>query len=256
VLFVVDDGPSMGEVQEALAYRFPWFREYLEGSDWHVGVVSTDPEAGGRLREVDGHRWIDGEVAEPDALFAEMVTAGTSGPDDAQGLGATQLALGAEADGYNAGFLREGSGLHVIVASDGPDHTTRTTRGEFVVWFTALRDTVSFSSLVALEGPNRGDDYVAVAEAVGGVVRELSDDLDTTFDELGLLASGLDREFALSTRPEPDTLVVSVDLPNGAVLGFGEADYAYDPSRNTVRFSAYIPEAGAEVVVRYLPAER
>jgi hypothetical protein len=64
----------MQEEQTALTGSFDSFVNYFVGSglDYHIGVVSTDqddPNHKGKLREFNGHRWIDDSVSNPEAIF-------------------------------------------------------------------------------------------------------------------------------------------------------------------------------------------
>lgn len=266
-LFVIDDSGSMADEQQALVESFPYFVDFFVGSgvDYHLGVVSTDmtdPRRSGKLVEVGGDRWIDDQTADPQAVFTAMASLGTYGSGTEAGLGAAFTALDPLADTYNAGFLREDSGLHVIVLSDEPDQTAPSllTPQEFIDWFDGLRPDPamrSFSSIVTLSGPARGADYLDVTQAIGGVVHDIADrDYADVLLALGVQAAGLQRAFTLSTLPDPATIEVEVD-DGGVTLGFAEGDdWSYDPTRNDVTFLAYVPPSGAVVRVHYEPATR
>lgn len=267
VLFVVDNSCSMSVVQDDLVASFPGFIDHFLGSgiDYHIGVVSTDmddPTHSGRLRSVGGDRWIEPATPNPDAVFSSMALMGILGSGIEKGLGATFAALELEREGYNAGFLREASAIHVVVLTDERDqtHTNLITVTEFIDWFSVLRADPpdrTFSSIVMLAGIERGTAYIRVTEEVGGIVHDITDPYyGTVLDQLGVQASGLKREFFLSVVPLPDTLEVEVVDSGGAVLAFDQGDdYLFSGERNSVTFLSYVPEGGAQVVVRYLPAE-
>ncbi|MEQ1508473.1 MAG: hypothetical protein ABMB14_39950 [Myxococcota bacterium] len=268
LLFVVDDSCSMTDQQNDLIGSFPVFVDSLVGSgvDYHIGVVTTDldrPGESGKLRAVGGQKWIDDATVDPTGVFDAMASVGTTGSGQEQGLGAVYTALELERDGYNAGFLRDASDVHVIVLSDEDDQTRSTliTEPEFEGWFDGLRGSAaerSFSSIVALTGPDRGDRYLAVTEAIGGAAYDITaGDYAAALLELGLAAAGLHREFPLSAIPDPDTLDVTVVLEEGTILEFDrDVDYVYDATRVSVVFQGYVPESGAQVVIRYVPAVR
>ena len=131
----------------------------------------------GKLREFGGERWVDEDTVDPINVFGAMARLGTSGSSSEQGLGATYTALETLRDTYNNGFLRDESDIHVVVLSDERDQTPGNliTGDEFVDWFDNLRpdaDATTFSSIVTLNGYNRGSEYIEVTEQVGGVVHE------------------------------------------------------------------------------------
>lgn len=266
-LFVVDNSCSMEEEQALLAGNFPVFLSWFiqSGLDFHIGVVSTDmvdPLESGRLRQVQGRRWVDARTREPESVFAQMTVMGTDGYWLEKGRAATYTAIQLLGETDNLGFVRSDAAMHVTVVSDENDDSGDSPIGreEFIAWLRALRPSrqmVSFSSIV---GPvagcadigSPGTEYTDVSAEVGGVIWPICDpDWTTVLDELGFLAVGLDREFFLSALPFPDTVEVSVELPGGATQVFTAADWQYDPVRNSVTFVSYVPEPLSTVVVSY-----
>jgi hypothetical protein len=165
LLFVVDDSGSMRQEQEALAAALPSFIEQLAGGgdlpSLHIGVVSsnlgTAPEVGGGPPcEGDGdaghlqvaaacpalddqERFIRDEIAaggervtnyagELADQFACMVQLGTAGCGFEQHLEAMRRAL--DNDAENAGFLRPGANLAVVILAD-EDDCSASDRGVF-----------------------------------------------------------------------------------------------------------------------------
>ncbi|HET6921953.1 MAG TPA: vWA domain-containing protein, partial [Anaeromyxobacteraceae bacterium] len=156
ILFVVDDSGSMGEEQQNLATSFGAFVQELAAlpskSDFQIGVTTTSidepvsvtdlqdtfrrpgpnlgaPYPKGALVAVDD---LGLYVPEPRILrgdsptlvqdFQRNVKVGTAGSGKEQGLRAALLAVTDRvADGKNAGFLRPGARLVVIVVSDEDD---------------------------------------------------------------------------------------------------------------------------------------
>ncbi|HWV39450.1 MAG TPA: hypothetical protein VN033_13355 [Vulgatibacter sp.] len=155
ILFVIDDSESMTEEQDKVVAELETFVSVLlEGpvaNDFQVGVVSTSvsrhvractdegppqlthyPDASGRLQsgkdakgrpvDPDGPRilrWDD-----PDFLpsFRTLVRQGIRGSGQEMGLEAMRRALSAPlSSGPNAGFLRPGSRLLVVIVSDEDD---------------------------------------------------------------------------------------------------------------------------------------
>ena len=266
VLWVVDNSGSMGDNQQALANNFPAFMNYFLGSglDYHIGVVSTDmadPDHRGKLREAAGVRFITPDTNNPVNVFSNMAAIGANGADTEKGRDAAFVALEIEKDGYNVDFLRnkEDSGVNVTVISDEDDYSTNITRGEFIAFLNDLRpedDLVTFNSIVNPPGGGfanqTGTDYLAVTDAVGGLKRDIgTGDWSSMLEDLGIQAAGLKSEYFLSQIPVVPTIKVWVEIGSSTrVFDVGE-DYTYDQSRNSIRFSDYIPEPLAEVFIEY-----
>ena len=267
VLFVVDNSCSMEEEQALLAENFPAFlRWFLESElDYHIGVVSTDmqdPLQAGRLQKsIAGDKWIEPETAAPEAAFAQMVALGVEGSGREEGRAAAFTAIEVLAQTENAGFIREGAGLHLTVVSDEDDASTDSpiSRAEFVDYLQNVRfgrGKVSFSSIV---GPvtgcadigTPGTDYLAVTNQVGGVTWPICEpEWTQVLDELGFIAVGLSKEFFLSQRPVPETIEVSVEQ-DGTVQPFTSSEWTYNAPRNSITFVDYLPAELAVVEIRY-----
>ncbi len=271
ILWVVDNSCSMSEEQSALQANFPIFMDFFLGSglDYHIGVTSTDTsQANGDLRATAGVKWIDETTANPTTVFGSMVVMGTSGSATERGRDPTYQAIEVKSapGGYNEGFIREQASVNVIVISDEEDQST-TSRSEFINWFDTLRidpDMTSFSSIVtptaaAYPGPcpggvTVGTEYIAVTQAVGGILWPICNPAwDEVLEQLGIQASGLKREYFLSDLPVPGTISVWV-MEDGTRFEFEEEiDYSYDPTRNSITFLEYVPNALSEVFVEYEP---
>jgi len=265
-LFVVDNSCSMNVEQGLLASNFPEFLSWFQDSslDYHIGVTATDmndPALAGRLRVAQGVRWVQADTEEPEAVFSEMATLGTTGSGYERGLDATYAALDTLAYEDNLGFLRPDSGVHVTVVSDENDYYSEIGRDDFIAWMNGLRwnaRMVTFSSIVgpvtgcpAVGSP--GLEYLAVTDAVGGVTWPIcSDDWVTVLDMLGFTAIGLTREFYLSRLPVVGTLSVSLDVGGVIQNNFVEGiDWTYAEERNSVTFVERVPEPFTTVILRY-----
>ncbi len=271
VLFAIDNSCSMAEEQQALTENFDAFMQFFlqSGLDYHVGVVSTDmadPQHQGRLREVRGLRYIDPETEDPVDVFEGMARMGTSGSGDERGREAIYTGIELKKNGYNDGFIRDRASLHIVLISDEDDHSNSNPigRNEFAEYLLDLKpsaDNVSFSSIVHPESFSNGGifgdeepgaNYLWITRNVGGIEWDIrTNEWDTVLELLGVQASGLKREFFLSQLPVEGTIEVTV-LYEGVVFGFTEGDqWLYDPQRNSVRFTEYVPEALAEVFITY-----
>lgn len=157
ILFVVDDSVSMGEEQQNLATSFGAFVQELAAlpskSDFQIGVTSTsvdEPASATNLQDTfqrggpnNGRPYPKGALVAVDDTglyrtdlprilpgdsptlvqdFQRNVKVGTLGSAKEQGLRAALLAVTDRvADGSNAGFLRPGSRLVVVIVSDEDD---------------------------------------------------------------------------------------------------------------------------------------
>lgn len=257
VLWVVDDSCSMGDEQQRLGTNFPIFFDFFEGSglDYHIGVVTTDmdaPARKGKLVTKNGERFITPETSAAATVFKNMTNLGTGGSADERGNEATYAALELERNAYNLGFLRENSGVHVIVVADEADYSTNITPEELASYLNGLRkdpDDVTFSGIVLANDVK----YRAVSNAVGGIMWDVAEqDWTVVLEMLGLQAAGLKREYFLSQLPVPGTIEVWVHDLTGAELRFDEKeDWEYNPRRNSISFHTYVPEPMEEVVLKY-----
>lgn len=263
VLWVVDNSCSMQAEQDLLTANFPLFMNYFLGSglDYHVGVVSTDMENDshqGRLQSLGGTQWIDADTFDPVASFSTLATLGISGSGYERGRDAAYWALEVRNDEENAGFLRPAATLSVVIISDEEDDSDDVTLNEFILWLRGLKwsqEMVSFSSIVSQteDCPTEiGTDYMSITTAMGGITWDIcSERWDALLDQLGLQAAGLRREFFLSQLPVPGTISVTI-VDDDVTFSFLEGeDWEYDPQRNSVVFTEYIPEPMAQIQLEY-----
>ncbi len=264
VLFVVDNSCSMAEEQSALAQSFPVFMNYFLGSglDYHIGVVSTylnNPDQSGKLQGPAGTLWVDTNTPNPTAVFGSMAQLGTSGNAMERGRDAAYGALVVHATGFNAGFLRANSALHVIVLSDEDDHSSGLTNVEWITWLQgqqATRPAVSLSSIVGTSVGGAtvevGVDYIDATAQVGGVLWDINNpDYGQALSMIGITGSGLVSEFVLSQTPVLGTIEVAVQ-EGSVTYAFDEGiDWVYDATANSVLFTEFIPSPGATTRISY-----
>ncbi|MEQ1565678.1 MAG: hypothetical protein ABMA64_08575 [Myxococcota bacterium] len=263
-LFVIDNSCSMEEEQAALSANFYQFMAYFDGSglDFHVGVVSTDldaPSHQGHLQAAGDVLFIDAHTPEPTEVFAQMAALGTTGSGQERGLGAAYLALEVHRDTFNAGFYRDDASIHTVLISDEQDQTQDTviSESEFVDWYSALKRSSgdrTFSSIVETYGPDAGTVYLDVSRDIGGTTWDIaSADWGVVLERLGLVASGLRREFFLSRLPVESTLDVQIERADGSVIAglTSGRDWTYSASRNSVTLVEIVPEPYATVRLAY-----
>lgn len=293
ILWVVDNSCSMADEQSALGSNFYAFINYFldSGLDWHIGVVSTDMDAGGqsgKLRKALGFSYLTPEVNDPVTLFGNMVNLGTDGSAEERGIDAAFAAIAQPTSALaaaNAGFYREKAALHVVVISDEEDQSRNIEKNEFIDYLRTLKADadipVTFSSIVGIPGqPCGGADwtpgrrYLDVTSSVGGIAFDICEqDWQPVLDQLGLQAAGLRDEYYLSEVPVPGTIKVwledqgqrweGIDLatkpPNPTLAQVCDKRYdhtrcfafEYDSQRNSIEMPDFIPPALSNVFVDY-----
>lgn len=286
ILFVIDNSPTMDDDQRNLFRNLPVMMDFLvqTGLDFHVGVTSTNKVRAGKLYTSGGESWITTNSPDPVGEFVDMasqIPESPGAPQNESGIATTFMALQDP-----TGFLRPGAGLHVVVMSDEDDQSggTPITRNEFISYLQTLPqdpDAVTFSSIVCqrnddclTNGGSVGDNYMAVSNAVGGVIWPINDDDYTdALELLAMQAAGLRHEFFLTQLPVPGSLTVWVkdtgvardgintdDIPDGADIDDicaaredcqNPFPFTYSPSRNSVSFDTYVPDPFAKVTLEY-----
>lgn len=283
ILFVVDDSNSMAEEQQALVDGFTGFIRSLEdtNSKFQIGVISTsadsdDPRAGALLGSPPFLTVRDDYVAE----FAQRARVGTEGSDKEKGLEAAVRALSPEMlQGPNRDFLRDDAHLLVAVVSDeedcsddgaldGFEASTCYSHGDhlppvehFVEQLVDAKggraDLVSFGAIIGptlnggCETAWPGLRYAEAVQLVGGVIGDIcTADWSGMLSTMGLTATGIVRDFPLTSAAVPESLVVTVDA--APVLEDERDGWTYDVASATLTFHGLgVPERGAEIVVEY-----
>ena len=139
ILFVVDNSPGMGEIQEALSQAMPRFVQQLnsvQSLDYQLGITSTDifheNQKGSLQTGVDGQAGCPGNrprIINRNTQAGPMVAAcnvvlGEEGDNFESGLEAVRYATHgphAEAGQANDGFIRNDARFVVVVVSDEND---------------------------------------------------------------------------------------------------------------------------------------
>lgn len=261
VLWVMDDSGTMSEEQSNVIANLSQFVSVMArmGADWQVGAVTTSAGSGGGLLTGDIVTAYDAEV---ESRFAELVDVGTAGEREEQGLLALELATSEPLlSGENAGLLRDGADLAVIVLSDEDDQSPGDV-ADYVAHLEALKGAGN-ARLSAVVGqlpagcasPYAAADpaarYIEVATATGGLQDSICRvDFSETMKDLALNALGLDDTFELTRVPEPETLEVLLD---GVKLHERpENGWQYDAGLNAIVLDGYaVPGPGAAITVNY-----
>lgn len=266
VLFVIDNSGSMEDHQDKVADNiasfFDWFQTL--DLDYHMGVVTTDvvdPDQSGLLQ--GSPTFITPSTSSAQSALAEAVAVGENDWGDEQGLAAMELALSEPAlSGHNAGFLRDGAFLSIILLSDEPEQSGPDA-AHYVAFLAGVKPDVSLLSVSVIVGDpgsgcgelcgwdwvdaEPGDKYAAVQQAYPGVFESVCTcDFTEALQDIGWTSAGFRSTFELSqVPPEPSQIEVTVD-------GSPATGWDYDASINAVVFQeASIPEAFAVVEIGY-----
>lgn len=252
VLFIVDNSSSMNGKNDTFAEAVEsavtsWL---ALGIDFQAGVVDIDAnEWLGTLEEYEGTRWVDDTTPDPVTTLSELVKGVPDETSEEAGRRAIWLGLRYTADGQpNAGFLREGAELDIVVHSDEDDGSEdEPTHEDLVAYLRELRPDPGSLYFHAI---SYGTDYSSISDEIGGVTRDVA---ETPYDAALEAATGMFHRtnvFALAERPDPATLAVSVA---GAPLDV--AAFRYDPDVNAVDLDGVPLVEGDEVSVSYLPVD-
>lgn len=269
VLWVIDNSGSMSGEVGKLADDFGVFidRFVTFGLDYHIAVVTTDMESPDHSGKFRGPV-ITPATPNPTAEFRAQAAQGSSGSGDERGRDAAYAALTAPlVDAENAGFLRPGLPLAIIVITDENDSST-TSKNLFTSWLNGLKGDPMLTSFNALAGPESGflpcitffagvdaepaPAYADVVNATGGLYASICrSSMDTFLTAMANAAIGVLSTYTLDSEVlDPGSIIVSVDgrrVPNDADDGF-----TYDAASNSVTLHGdAVPDPGDDVLVQY-----
>lgn len=293
ILWVIDNSTSMINEQEAVALGAEDFIANLETTemDFHLGVISTDvertnPTAGVLL---GNPQVLSAETPGYADAFRTRVQLGNDGTDQESGLEAAVMAITApNSVAVNAGFIRDGAMLSVIILSDendcsdygalgsaatGEDCYTRP--DELTPVPDLVRDLVDAKGsdkvvLSGIIGPEivdgceatvPGRRYVNAVELLGGVRADIcTTDYSLIMDSLGQVASGILTVFQLEKAAIEESIEVRVTPLEGEERVVPEYDeaagvldgWSYLADYAQIEFKGTeIPPRGAAIVVEY-----
>lgn len=242
ILFAVDQSCSMDTEAAALGAAFSNFIGTIDTvtSGWQIGVVTHD-------HGCFNSGVLTSSTPNYNGLFQAAVVDGGHEVWSEALLALSDIALGQTA-GCNAGFLRPGAMLHVIIVSDEPEQSGTnwsTWVNDLSLW--APPGLFKVSAVVDLGGCGSGPaGYTEAAMATGGEILNICN--ANWASQVGLLAtaslSGLNT-FALSDTPDPGTIEVRVD---GSLWTTG---WVYDPASNSVVFDDPQFDGGEVIDIAY-----
>jgi hypothetical protein len=214
------------------------------------------------------------------ANFEEMVVVGTSGSGIEMGMEAAKQALSEPLlSNANQGFLREDANLSLIFISDEDDFSPQSAHS-YLRFFTDLKGEEAYrnhsmlnvSAVVGKEIPPYdgepscvsengvgfyGPKYIEMVNRTEGKIESIcAEDFSPIASELGLVASGLQLEFALSDLPDLETLVVKLYSENNDDAFIGElqrgTDFIYVIESNAILFTPEsLPDSETFILAEY-----
>lgn len=269
VLFVVDNSYSMMEEQTNLGQNLGAFLSFAQGQgvNYQIGITTTDtrPSPTGQAGELQGFtKIITPATPNKEQVFQSNVNVGINGAIDEMGLEAAYLALSpSNLAGPNAGFLRPGAILAIVIVSDEEDQSVDPNSGGYRPlsfyqnFFSSLKPngSVIVSSIVGTTNPDcnspdgiayYGPRYITMAQNSGGVVASIcSPSWGQNLANIGVRSFGLKKTFELTSQPVPATIAVTLD---GNPTGAGA--WTYDAVTNTINF-AVEPPAYTQIEITY-----
>lgn len=246
VLFAIDQSCSMDTHSTLLGSNFSAFIGAIDDvtTDWQLGVANVD----------DGCL-IDGVLtaSTPDytGTFASAAVQG----DDPGGLQTysekllqlADLALSQTDPGEcNAGFLRPGANLHIILVSDEPNRSPQPWTNYQASFESHLTDPDLLTVSAVLDDSNcgyGGEGYPEIVNATGGLVLDLCGSWSSSVDSLGEESVEEVDTVQLVSPAAPSTLEVSI-------AGASATGWSYDDATNSVSFDPPLAE-GTTVTLDY-----
>lgn len=302
ILWVIDNSGSMANSQANLAANFQSFISRFSqlNYDFHMGVTTTDAYLAhhynnnnrSRLRDgvgsnLTGVRIIDRDTPNLTQTFITNMTQGINGNGDERAFSSFLHALN---NPLNAGFLRPGAFLSIIIVSDEDDfshmdwqngvhsyfftenynHPSIFSIQHFVDKLDELTDsepggirnysvsTISIMDAQCLADLNQNSQkvsqrYQQLADATGGTKGSLCGDFGSTLQMISDKVIELSTVFKLSREPIKESIRVFVDgveIPESAANG-----WTYDAANWSISFhGSAVPAAGSDVQIGFDPA--
>ncbi len=252
VLWVVDNSGSMAPHQENLARNFQSFIDlFTRGAvDYRIAVTTTDTSVDkGQFK--GSPKIITPQSGNIATLFANNIRVGINGSPFETGLKAAQMALERQVqtntpklqqiedcqykckdaaciqacpDQFPVDFMRPNAFLYLIFVSDDEDKSTPADLRYYYRAFETANSVgndgmVTPAAIVPTPDNNAcgvtvGTRYLELAAMTGGETGSICQtDFSTTLRKLATNAVGLKRKFALTLKPNLDTLEVFIRYP-------------------------------------------
>lgn len=224
ILFVIDNSGSMYDDQEELATNFHLFLEqpqFNDGStDLHLGVTTTDCDAGANGRLVGDPLVITSDTPNMATEFAGNARVGTSGSSTEKGLLAMELALSPpNVPGVNDVFYRPEAALAVVIVSDEEEGSADTAQ-HYVDFLHALKGGGLAEGLVDLSAVldgTWGTKYQQAVTAMGGMTLDIQGSWGPSLGTLADNLADLPQIFRMGDVPTSGVTVTVDGTPDASV---------------------------------------
>ncbi len=241
ILWVIDTSGSMDPVRVRLRDNLNRFLLGLIGSgvDWRMGMISTDaidPEWRGRTAAgLDGRRWIDSSVTDPQALYWDMILSFQyPGSGIEQPFKAIDYWLKRE-QAHEDPFLRPYAALQIIIVTDEREQSGEVLDASAMARMLQLEkgspDAVQVSHISGPppDGCSNGTWHripptprlYEIKSLTGGLGQDICEGAwDRMMSDLGLLQPWFDTQvFQLSETPAFGTLEAWLEMPDFSTGG-------------------------------------
>lgn len=261
ILFIIDDSISMDKYQRKVAENAKLFVDRFFATkfiNYHIGVTTSSlsdfqsKADGGKLRLVEGYRYVDRSTPGGAGILREMMDVGVRGSTTEQFFSIHMEALSPQLqNGVNQGFYREDSNLAIFVITDSEDQsrippsvafdfltTLKNGQKEKLFYYAAIvedpnsncrrddGDRGLIREMVRLHAPNSAL-FDICADDYGAEMAQVADDLVTSVSRI-----------YLDQLPDVTTLKVTYGdfvIPNDAETG-----WVYSAEENAIYLSPSI----------------
>ncbi len=248
ILWVIDTSGSMHDDEQRLLAGIEAMMNSLPTQGWRLNMISNSPphvHTDAQFPLVPGD-----DLADAKAMFYSM-----KGGVYEQGFDALEAYL--YHNPYANQWMRDDAALLVVFVSDEEDQSNQSV-GEFVNYYTGLRDHVFLASIVHLDPAeslcnvssyNTGYNSIDATQQLGGVVVDIcSEDWAPGVQDASAQVEPYE-ELELTHRPVDNEIYVFIN-------GIPNYDWHYVRDDNTVYFDI-VPESNdlVEIAYPYLPLE-
>lgn len=237
LLVVVDNSQSMTEEQQNLSNKLAPLLQYVQDTDWQIGVVTTDPD------QTCLRKLIKKGDANAATAFAQGVTAGVAGSNNERGLLQAYRSISGvcPSGGPAAPWVRAESTLAVLIVSDedncsdgldcpGKPYATANFLTDYLASIRELGKNARVYGLIwhpsqdktmCPTAANKANIYAQVIDATMGTWGSICDaDYSATLSQVSQnIMTSLNSKFTLRYVPDAGTVRVFLDA-NEITTGF------------------------------------